>query len=234
MRIVPMVIWGVISTVACAPTTPPVAPTAKRDPLTAAEMQSIITGAARLERQCLKAEAETGLYVIRVIVAPNGRVQSATPRAASPRVSDPASYSGVAHYIDAGAQAENGVTRCYARAFSKLRFRAFDGPPVGFDHPVVVEKTPPSEGDSSTRACDADEDCVFRAAPPCLRACDDCVHGWRRAVNREVMEGWQKKWAKKRWRKKYCIKRPSLPCKPCERPLRGERALCIDGQCTVR
>lgn len=218
---------------ACATQAPsPKVPKAK--PLTAAEMQRIITGAARLERACSNKEAETGLYVVRIIVAPNGRVQSATPRAAPSRSLDPGSYSGVPRYIDAGVAPDNEVTRCYARAFSRLRFRPFSGPPVGFDHPVLVEKVPPSEPQSAVRRCETDDQCVFRPEPPCARACEDCGQRWRRAVNRDLAMKWQTQWASRRWRKKHCLKRPQRRCKPCERPRRGMRALCIDGQCAVR
>jgi hypothetical protein len=131
---------------ACASAPPPTKPVVVKKsgpPLSATEMQSIITGAARLNRHCLAKGTQrtpAGLYVIRLIVGPSGRVQSATPMRAPSRASDPARYSGTPTYIDAGQPITNDVTRCYARAFAQLRFRRFSGPPVGFDHPVVVDR----------------------------------------------------------------------------------------------
>lgn len=111
-------------------------------------MQRNVVGAARLNRQCLDADAESGLYVIRLMIEPNGAVSSATPRQAPSRGFDPAAYSGVARYLDRGPTPDNAVTRCLATAFQKLRFRPFGGPTVGFDYPVVVDKQPPSEAQS--------------------------------------------------------------------------------------
>lgn len=196
-------------------------------PLTTDEMQRNVVGAARLNRQCLDAEAPSGLYVIRLMIEPTGEVSSVTPRQAPSRAFDPAAYSGVARYLDRGPTPDNAVTRCLVAALQKLRFRPFGGATVGFDYPVVVDKQPPSEAQAKDRRCEQDADCTFR--PPKRCRCPRCGKTWRRAINRRVLA----KQLRKRLRKR-CPKRRK--CKPCPEPaaLRGKRALCIDGQCSVR
>lgn len=200
-------------------------------PLTTDEMQRNVVGAARLNRQCLDADAESGLYVIRLLIEPSGEVSSATPRQAPSRAFDPAAYSGVARYLDRGPAPDNAVTRCLAAALQKLRFRPFGGPTVGFDYPVVVDKQPPSEAQAKDRRCEQDADCTFRPPHPC--GCPPCGKTWRRAISRKVLDK-QKKRSKRR-RRNRCAKR-RRKCKPCSESgaLRGKRALCLDGQCSVR
>ena len=186
-------------------------------PLTTAEMQTNVTGAARLNKGCLTKKAETGVYVIRLLIDPSGRVSQVAPRQAPERSADPSVYSGVARYINAGKEADNEVTRCYAAVFRKLRFRKFGGPTVGFDYPVVVERLPPSEAGGKERACESDDDCVFRQRSACK--CPLCGKTWRRAINKKAAKKLKKKATKaakkaKKDKKKVSVRVASIPTTP--------------------
>lgn len=192
----------------------------------------MVDGAARLNRSCREEESETGLYVIRLMIEPDGRVSEVQPRRGPSRAEDPATYSGVARYIEGDQDPDTAVVRCFARAFGKLRFRPFSGEAVGFDYPIVVENLPPSEPIDDDRRCEADADCVFRPPAPC--ACALCGRHWRRAMSREASKKQRQLW--QRQRRRLCRIRRRRPCPPCKEPseARGSRALCIDSQCSVR
>lgn len=209
-----------------------VAPPPPPPPLTTAEIQQVVDGAARLNRSCREQESETGLYVIRLMIAPDGRVTEVQPRRGPSREEEPATYSGVARYIEGARDPDTPVVRCLASALGTLRFRRFTGEAVAFDYPVVVENLPPSEPSGDDRRCEADADCVFRPRPPC--ACDPCGRHWRRAVSRKAAQKQARFWL--RQRRRLCRLRQRRPCPPCKEPgeTRGKTALCIDGQCSVR
>jgi len=215
------------------PPAPPPRPRPPR-PLTTAEMQQVVDGAARLNRSCREKESPTALYVVRLTIEPDGSVSAVEPMAAQPREQDPATWTGVARYIEGGKDPETPVVRCFAGAFEKLRFRRFGGSTVAFDYPIVVENLPPSEPTSETRSCERDADCVRRPRAPCT--CRPCGRRWRRAVNRATVEKWHKRWRRLRQRRRRWCRRRVRKCKPCEEPLRwiGDRVLCIEGQCSVR
>ena len=198
-------------------------------PLSPAEIQRNVTGAARLSRSCMDAGvAAGGLYVIRLFIEPSGQVSSAQPRSGPSRLAYPARYSGVPRYLDAGPTPDNPITRCYAAALRKLRFRPFGGPTVGFDHPVVVDPQPPSENTSRDRRCESDDDCAFRPQRAC--SCLPCGLIWRRAVNKKARRRLMKRKARAQRR---CHQPKCRPCK-AKKIVRGKRALCIREQCAVR
>jgi hypothetical protein len=220
------------------PIAPPPPPRKELPPLAPGEIQRNVSGAVRLSRQCAERKALGGLYIIRLMIEPDGSVSSAVPRSGPTRASDPGRYSGVPRYLDAGLQPQNAVTRCFAAALRKLRFRPFGGPTVGFDHPVVVDPLPPSQAHSKTRACDSDGDCGFRPENPC--ACPTCGEHWRSAINSKALAKLRKRRRRRskrarRRRAKRCRKLRKS-CKPCKKPriVRGTRALCIRSQCSVR
>jgi len=210
------------------PAPPPAAPPAPPAPLTTKEMQEVVDGASRLNAGCRRLESPTGLYLLRLTIEPEGAVSNVEPMRAPPRGADPATFAGVPRYIDGDHDPDTPVVRCFVAAFRKLRFRRFGGPTVAFDYPIMVENLPPSEATGEDRACEQDEDCVFRPPVPC--ACNPCGHTWRRAVSRRTLAKWQRSWRRRRRRR--CRRR----CQPCTEPLvtLGSRALCIDRQCSVR
>jgi hypothetical protein len=196
-------------------------------PLATAELQEVFDGAARLNRQCRDRRSETGLYLVRAIIAPDGRVRRAEPRLAPRRSEDPASFVGVPRYLEGGLDPDTEVVRCFAAAFARLRFRPFAGDTIAFDYPIAVENLPPPEAESAARRCATDDDCVFRPRPRC--GCPPCGPTWRLAVNRRAAE------ALARARSRRTCPRAGR-CPTCAEPavLLGARALCIDGQCTTR
>ncbi|MCK5800913.1 MAG: hypothetical protein KAI47_27185, partial [Deltaproteobacteria bacterium] len=99
--------------------------TATLPPLPVEEIQRNVSGAVRLSRTCLDRPAPSGLYIVRLFIAPSGQVTSATPRHAPRRADDPGSYLGVPRYLDAGTEPMNEVTRCFASALAKLHFHPF-------------------------------------------------------------------------------------------------------------
>lgn len=212
--------------------TPTPAMTKPLPPLSPAEIQRNVSGAVRLSRQCAENKALGGLYIIRLMIEPDGTVSSAELRSAPTRASDPGRYSGVPRYLDAGPQPDNAVTRCFAAALRKLRFRKFGGPTVGFDHPVVVNPLPPSEKHSKARECESDDDCTFLPRSPC--ACPRCGEVWRRSISKKALAKLGKRRRRRGRRARRCRKR--IKCKPCGEPrvMRGTRALCIRSQCSVR
>lgn len=229
----------VLTLTACGaePPRPPVQPPRPPPPpkpLTTGEMQQVVDGAARLNRSCRDKQSPTALYVVRLTMEPDGSVSSVEPMRAPLRSQDPASYSGVARYIDGGTDPDTPVIRCFTDVFRKLRFRPFGGPTVAFDYPIVVENLPPSEKVSEVRNCESDADCVRRPRRPCT--CKPCGRTWRRSINQETADKWRKRWRKQRRRLRKRCRRVLKRCKPCTEPtaLVGEQLLCIEGQCSVR
>jgi hypothetical protein len=167
-----------------------------------------------------------------VLIEPDGKVTSVEPRRAPSRSQDPSSYSGVAPYLDGEREPDTPVITCFASAFLRLRFRRFAGDRIAFDYPLVVENLPPAEPTSEQRRCQKDEDCLFRPPPRC--ACPSCGYTWRRAFNRETAK--RQAVEKRRHARRKCSRAPRRPCPACAEPLvlLGERALCLDGQCSVR
>jgi hypothetical protein len=216
-----------------APPPPPRRPEPPK-PLSTNEIQQLVDGAARLNRSCRDRRSESGLYKVRLMIEPDGRVSRVEPMRAPTRAEDPAAFAGVPRYLDGDHDPETPVIRCFADAFGKLRFRRFPGEAVAFDYPIVVENLPPSEAESEARRCEADEDCVFRPSPPC--SCRPCGRSWRRSINRITVKRWRKRWRRqRRWRCRRWRRRRRR-CPKCNEPLvrLGKQALCLDGQCSVR
>jgi hypothetical protein len=192
-------------------------------------MQVVVDGAARLSRSCRDRESPSGVYLLRLIIAPDGSVMAVEPRRAPRRAMEPAALSGAPRYLDGDRDPETPIVRCFADAFRRLRFRRFGGPEVAFDYPIVVENLPPSEPLGPSRRCESDEDCAFRPRPPC--ACPPCGRSWHQAVNRRTAGEQRRKW---RGQPRKCHHQHR--CRPCSEPTSflGSRAVCIDQQCTVR
>jgi hypothetical protein len=206
---------------------PPAPPPPPLKRLTVGEMQQMVDGAARLNRACRDQRSDSGLYLVRLFIEPEGKVSKVEPRRAPSRDRDAAAYAGVARYIDGDRAPDTPVVECFATAFRKLRFRPFGGDTVAFDYPIVVENLPPAETISPERRCISDEDCVFRPLPRC--ACPPCGPNWHRALNRQSAER-----QKRQARSSKCPRHRR--CAPCGEPmiLLGAKALCLDGQCSVR
>ena len=213
-----------------APVVPPPPPPPR--PITTAELQQVVDGAARLNRACRDSWSESGLYLVRLTVEPDGRVSGVEPRRTPARQADPSAFAGVPRYLDGDKDPDTEVVRCFVKALGKLRFRRFSGDTVAFDYPIVVENLPPSEAPAEVRRCESDEDCLFRPRPPC--ACPPCGRHWRLAVNRDAIKALREKW--RRQRRRLCRQRRRKKCPPCDRPVEtlGKQALCLDGQCGVR
>jgi hypothetical protein len=94
--------------------------------------------------------------------------------------------------------------------------------------PTSPPPPPPKRPRSKDRTCKSDRDCVVEW-DPCGYRIPPCGLAWKRAVNREADRRKRARWANK---KPACDKR--VPCRRHPSRWLGSRAVCEEGQCSIR